>query len=465
MPAPRPTARLSHPPTIGMLTARLNGPTEINLWHGVADRARERNINLICFSGGIPYSQLQFESQKNVLYNIAGQPNVDGLLIWGNILSHTLDRSALETFCQRYAPLPIISMGMVLPAFPSIRFDMHAGMRKLLSHLIEQHGRRKIAFIRGLQVSQDAEDRYAAYLDTLKQYGLSFDPDLVIAGDFRRYAGTAAVKQLIDSGRTGFDALVSANDNMAIGAMQALQAHGIRIPEDVIMAGFDDIEETRAVAPSLTTVRAPWYILGSQSVDMVLSKLENEELPEQILLETELIPRQSCGCQQMVIEPHPAAGPGQAARKASRTKAAPPVSIHSARNDLLDQLNRDLADLSPLRGLEGGLVKEMAGAFYGGGVRQAGQTRRFCPEPGCGAGAKSVRHRYPRVAGCAEPNQIPAGGPVRDPGRARPGPQPARERLCGHRRNGPPAPAQPAPGGGRADQPPEPHRPDHVHHA
>jgi DNA-binding LacI/PurR family transcriptional regulator/signal transduction histidine kinase len=288
-----------HPITIGILTAWLNGPTEINLWHGVADRARERNVNLIYFSGGIPHWHQQYEAQKNILFNIPNQENVDGLLIWANILSHTLDQNGLETFCQRYSPIPIISMGMVLPSFPSIRIDMRSGMRKLLSHLIEDHGRRKIAFIRGLAASQDAEERYQAYIETLEHYNIPLDPDLIVSGDFRRFSGMAAITQLSESHHMGFDALVSANDNMAIGAMQALQAQGLRIPEDVIVAGFDDIEETRAIAPTLTSVRAPWHLLGSRSVDLVLSKLADERLPNQILLETELVCRQSCGCQQI----------------------------------------------------------------------------------------------------------------------------------------------------------------------
>ncbi len=288
--------------TIGMLTAGLNGPTEIQLWHGVADRALERGINLICFSGGIPQSHQQYEDQKNILFNLAGQPNVSALLVWANILSHTLDRSNLEDFCRRYAPLPIISMGIVLPTIPSIQIDMRGGMRKLLTHLIEKHGRRKIAFIRGAEASQDAEERYAAYLETLEQHGLPVDSGLVISGDFRRHAGIEAIRQLMDTHSRGFDALASANDNMAIGAMQALQAQGVRIPDDVMVVGFDDIEETRAVAPSLTTVRAPWHLLGSRSVDLVMSNLAGDPLPDQIQLETELVCRQSCGCQQ--IAPH-----------------------------------------------------------------------------------------------------------------------------------------------------------------
>jgi DNA-binding LacI/PurR family transcriptional regulator len=125
MALPTPPPRFSRSLTIGVLTAWFNGPTEINLWHE------------------------QYEAQKNILFKIPNTENVDGLLIWANILSHTLDRSSLEAFCLRYAPLPIISMGMILPSVPSIQIDMREGMRKLLSHLIEDHGRRKIAFIRG----------------------------------------------------------------------------------------------------------------------------------------------------------------------------------------------------------------------------------------------------------------------------------------------------------------------------
>ena len=342
---PAPPPRFSGPLTIGVLTAWLNGPTEINLWHGVADRALERNVNLICFSGGIPHWHEQYEAQKNILFNIPNTENVDGLLIWANILSHTLDRSSLEAFCLRYTPLPFISMGMILPSIPSIQIDMCDGMRKLLSHLIEVHGRRKIAFIRGLEVSQDAEERYQAYIETLKQYHIPVDPSLVISGDFRRYSGTAAIKQLIATHHIGFDALVSANDNMAIGAMQALQARGIRIPEDVVVAGFDDIEETRAITPSLTTVRAPWHLLGSKSVDLLLSKLANDALPDQILLETELVCRQSCGCQHTAIDHQ--AGSNHGAGFLLEIKAPAEFSSGSVQISLLQGINRILAVLAP----------------------------------------------------------------------------------------------------------------------
>src|SRR5512133_3636568 len=109
MPRPSPSPRFSRPLTVGVLTAWLSGPTEINLWHGVADRAQERDVHLICFSGGFPSARQPYESQTNILYQIAGPQNVDGLLVWANILSHTLDPQGLQSFCRQYAPLPVVS--------------------------------------------------------------------------------------------------------------------------------------------------------------------------------------------------------------------------------------------------------------------------------------------------------------------------------------------------------------------
>jgi signal transduction histidine kinase/DNA-binding LacI/PurR family transcriptional regulator/AraC-like DNA-binding protein len=359
-----------------MLTAWLKGPTEINLWHGVADQAQARDVNLFCFSGGIPHWPVEYEAQKNILFNIAGQPNVDGLLIWANILSHTLDRSSLEEFCRRYAPLPSISMGMVLPSIPSIKIDMREGMRRLLSHLIEVHGRQQIAFIRGSEVSQDAQDRYQAYCETLSQYGLPLDPGLIVPGDFRRNSGKAAIEELIDKRRVRFNAVVSANDNMAIGALQALQERGVRVPDDVVVTGFDDIEETRAVAPTLTTVRCPWHMLGRRSVDLVLSKLAGEPLAEQILLPTELVCRQSCGCQPFAFDDHPerATRPGQFRPV---PHVVPQLSAPLAVDEHAWQIEAVVLATASVQGLDAAWCKQLVNDFISDARASAAAPSRF----------------------------------------------------------------------------------------
>jgi hypothetical protein len=214
-----------------------------------------------------------------------------------------------------------------------------------------------------LEVSQDAEDRYQAYCETLAHYGLSLDPDLIFLGNFRRNSGITAIQQLVDNRRVSFDALVSANDNMAIGAMQALQERGIRIPEDVVVAGFDDIEETRAVVPALTTVRTPWHMLGSKSVDLLLSKMAGEPLPEQILLQTELVYRRSCGCQPTTFIELPGSSPHDSNKPFEIVSPArtfpPPVQT-----DLLRNIKKSiLSEIAEIPGLDSGWSTTLISAF------------------------------------------------------------------------------------------------------
>ena len=374
-----------------MLTAWLKGPTEINLWHGVADQAQAREVNLFCFSGGIPHWPVEHEAQKNILFDIAGKQNVDGLLIWANILSHTLDRSSLEAFCQRYAPLPTISMGMVLPAIPSIKIDMRAGMRRLLSHLIETHGRQKIAFIRGSEVSQDAEDRYQAYCETLSQYGLPLDPGLIVPGDFRRHSGKVAIQELIDQRRADFNAVVSANDNMAIGALQALQERGVRVPDDVVVTGFDDIEETQAVVPTLTTVRCPWHRLGRNSVDLMLSRLSGEPVAEQILLPTELVCRQSCGCQPLAFDDRPE-HPQRPAKTYVVSGGAAGLSAPLTIGEHIAEIEAALLATASVQGLDAAWCRQACARLH----RRCARERR------------SAQPIYPNTAGHPAPDCLPA---------------------------------------------------------
>ncbi len=171
-----------------------------------------------------------------------------------------------------------------------------------------------------------------------------------------------------------FDALVSANDNMAIGALQALQDHGVHIPEDVIVAGFDDIEETRAITPSLTTVRAPWHILGNRSVDLVLSKLANEQLPDQIILETELVCRQSCGCQHAAIgEPD---GSGSNPHPGIMHDLSNVTDI-SAAVDIPTEIETVLSRSAPIRNLEPAWSRKLVNDFLADVHIQEGDPNTF----------------------------------------------------------------------------------------
>jgi CheY-like chemotaxis protein/DNA-binding LacI/PurR family transcriptional regulator len=283
--------------TLGVLIESFWDGYQGAIWRGVVDLARERGINVICFNGGrLGYTAAdRLENQRNVLFDLVSESQVDGLIAVGTALLGTAAPEQLRSFCNRYRPLPIVNVGIALDGVPSVLVDGESGLYDEIKHLIEVHGYRRIGFIRGPQNNKEAEERYGVYTQVLAECGLPLDPDLVAPGNFAESAGVEAVRSWLDRG-VNVQAIVAANDHMAIGALEELQARGLRVPEDVAVAGFDDWGVTVKLIHRMTTVRQPTYALGRSAAEAVLKEIETGEMPEQIVLPTELVVRQSCGC-------------------------------------------------------------------------------------------------------------------------------------------------------------------------
>jgi DNA-binding LacI/PurR family transcriptional regulator/signal transduction histidine kinase/ActR/RegA family two-component response regulator len=302
--------------TIGLILDLLGREYQMSVRAGVADLAKELDANLICFAGGRLQPRTEFGAQRNVIYDLVNEGNVDGLVILGSV-AHFVSPEERRDFYRRFRPLPMVNVSIAVEGVPSVVVDNELGMRNALLHLIKEHGYRRIAFIRGPEGNQEAELRYRMYCEALAGHGLTFDPDLVTPGIFEPESGIAAVRLLCDERRADFEALVASNDYAALGALQALRARGVQVPHDVAVIGFDDIEEARAFTPGLTTVQQPMYDLGRRAVEMLLAQLQGETVPEKVLLPTRLVVRRSCGCfSQTVIQA--IAGPNPSARSAAQ---------------------------------------------------------------------------------------------------------------------------------------------------
>ncbi len=299
--------------TIGLILDLLAHEYQLRVRAGVADLAKELDANLICFAGGVLRFPAEFGAQRNVIYGLVNEANVDGLVILGSV-AHFVGPEERRNFYGRFHPLPMVNVSIAAKGVPSVVVDNEQGMRAAMLHLIEVHGYRRIAFIQGPEGNQEAEQRYRIYREVLAGHGLAFDPDLVAPGIFETESGIAAVRLLYDERKVAFEAIMAADDEMALGALHALQARGIRVPHDVAMVGFDDIEATRACTPALTTVQQPMYDLGWRAVEMLLAQLRGESVPEKVLLPTHLVVRRSCGCfsqtvVQATAEPVPSVQP------------------------------------------------------------------------------------------------------------------------------------------------------------
>lgn len=283
-------------PTLGLLASKLEPAYQAPIWRSVVEVARQRDVNLITFVGGVlgGAPDLPFDDQGNIVYDLPRPENVDGLLIIAGSLGTYLDPQKTAAFCHRYAPLPTISIGMVVAGIPSIITDNVIGLREGIQHLIHHHGKRRIAFIRGPEGHPEADLRYATYCEVLEAEGIPLNPDFVARGDF--LPASPAVLRYLEQLDTFPEAIVAANDSMAITVLRALPRYGLRVPDDVAVIGFDDRPESRHATPPLTTVRQHIPELGVLGAALCLDMIDHKPVPELSLLPTTLLLRRSCGC-------------------------------------------------------------------------------------------------------------------------------------------------------------------------
>jgi len=282
---PRPRRR------IGVLLDALYNEYASMLVTAFEFEARERDIDLFCFAGGALHSLAGHELSRNRCYDLVSEQALDAMVV----LSLSASSEVIESFLGRYPGLPKVTVGHVVPGVPVVTADNAAGMREAVVHLLSAHGRRRVVFLRGPAANQEAQTRLQAYRDALRDFGLDYDPALVLQGEFSLESGRAALRDFMDQ-HIHFDAVVGANDFSTLGAMEVLREREINVPHQVAVMGFDDAEEARGATPSLSTVRQPYFELATHALDTLERLLDGEKVPERSVLGSRLVRRRSCGC-------------------------------------------------------------------------------------------------------------------------------------------------------------------------
>lgn len=274
-------------PTFGfVVTWGLSNPYSGPIWWGAVETAEALDINLVGFGDIDIYNP----SRGRSLYRLVHPMTLDGLIIVNPTLPN-LRHDFPET-------LPLVNIGVpVEGAVTSILVDNYDGMRALVRHMIEVHGCRRLAFLQGPAGNPEADERFQAYLDEMQAHRLSVIPELIYQpADWSPAGGEEGVRVLLDERHARFDALIAANDNMALAAMMVMEGRGLRVPYDIAVVGFDDAVEAPTNVPSLTTVRQPLRKMGSLALEALLAHYQGRSMPPRLILPTRLITRRSCGC-------------------------------------------------------------------------------------------------------------------------------------------------------------------------
>jgi LacI family transcriptional regulator len=216
---------------------------------------------------------------------------VDGLIV----MSPELDARSLERNLTDGLPIVLLNGVGDGRRFDSIRVDNYGGALAMVRHLISL-GHRRIAHVAGPAGNQDAAERRRGYRDAIRSVSSRWSQELAIAGDFREEAGYRAGRHLLDW-KNPPTAVFAGNDAMAIGLLAAFQERHVRVPQDLAVAGFDDIPIARFATPPLSTVRVPIAELGARATRCLLNALSvpSRHARGRETVPTTLVIRSSCG--------------------------------------------------------------------------------------------------------------------------------------------------------------------------
>jgi LacI family transcriptional regulator len=260
----------------------LHGEFFSELMRGVDLVAREHDLHLLVSSyHGHP------DEQGVALRAMRGR--VDGLLV----MSPFLDSAALANEIGEAQPAVLVNSGLDGVGLGTLRIDNHGGARAMVAHLVEQ-GFRRIAFVSGPRDNFEADERLRGYTEALAELLPDAKP-CVLQGAFDECSGHAAGRELLAMDPRP-DAVFAANDMTALGVLFALHQAGLRVPDDIAVAGFDDIPLARYVHPSLTTIAVDIAELGGRALRMLLAGRERpatESPPATELIAPHLVARES----------------------------------------------------------------------------------------------------------------------------------------------------------------------------
>ncbi len=277
--------RLKRTQTLALIVPDIQNSFWTTVARGVEDAAQSRGYSIFLCN-----TDENAEKQRHYLEVVISQ-RADGVIIAPS------DNKIENLELLRKRRIPTVVMDRYIEGWDvdTVMGDSVSAARALVKHLINL-GHTRIAMISGPQTTSTSTDRIIGYRLALAEAGIEYDADLIRIGEYRSISGERLTHQLLKSDKKP-TAIFAANNVIALGVIDALNAHGMKIPQDMALVSFDDLPNTSRLFPFLTVAVQPAYDLGANAAQLLLSRLESDQLPppRHVILPTRLIIRHSCG--------------------------------------------------------------------------------------------------------------------------------------------------------------------------
>lgn len=285
---------------IGLFTCHLDNDYALAICKGAEYAAKEQDVNLIVFPGMFlnssfndPENEL-YDYQYNSIYYYAHPDCLDALIMSVGAIGSFLSEKNINEFLSHFEGIPILTLDTKIPGYPCLKTDSTKGLKTAIEHLIHVHNRKHICFVSGRTNNADAMQRLEIYRQTMAEHNLPVSENMIVYGDMSEYT-TEIVAQLLDN-NPDTDAIIFANDQMAVGGYNELKRRGIHIGSDISVIGFDDSPVGVTLDPPLTTVSINSCDLGYRSIYEAIALCTTGNIDDS-LLQSCFIQRSSCNCE------------------------------------------------------------------------------------------------------------------------------------------------------------------------
>ena len=288
---------------IAVVVAGLDEEYQHNIISGINKTARKYRFNVSYFAafGGMIKSK-RFDIGEYSIFDLVNFSNFDGAILLTNTISDPDNKEKIIRRAKESGIPVVVFDDDSCPDFYNVSIDNSSPMEDLVRHIIQEHGASVINYISGPLTNPEALCRYNAFRDVMAESGLKIDPRRIYYGSFRAQDGIDAVESFSTSGLKMPEAIICANDAMALTTISSLEKLGFKVPDDIIVTGFDSTYNARNFSPALTTVKRPLTKSGVTACEILNEIFNGGNPPKNTSLASKAILSESCGCSDMVSD-------------------------------------------------------------------------------------------------------------------------------------------------------------------
>ncbi len=282
---------------IAVIVSGIDEEYQSTILKGVHDCARKHGVNVVHFVafGGVLRNARHDAGEYNI-YQLCNYEHFDGVVLLTNTIPESSITDAIVDAVKQY-DIPVVSIDNDLDTrFYHVGIDNFKAMQDIVRHVAEHHQCRRIGYISGPQSNPESKLRLQAFCEVMEENSIPVTEDMIYYGSFRSCDGREGAEYFLNSENGLPDAIICANDAMALATVLKLEECGIRVPEDVIVTGFDNIYAARNYDPAISSVERPLYRSGYLGCEQLLQV--TKDIPRSMTLETRSVFRASCGCEQ-----------------------------------------------------------------------------------------------------------------------------------------------------------------------